>query len=789
MVAGALTRKVFRDLRRMWVLALAIALVTAAGAAIYVLSIGTVRSLENTRDAYYDRYHFSHIFALMKRAPNTLKAEMAKIPGVQQVETRITYNITMELLNYTEPVNGLMTTMPAVNGLNLLHLREGRLLLPNETDTVVVSDVFAKSHKLHPGDTFNANIKGNLHKLKVVGTALSPEYLFFSVPGSMMPDNERFGVIWMSRKAMEAAFDYEGAFNDVALTVMRGASEKEIISRLDSLLAHYGASGAYSRQDHVSHATLTGQIEQLRKSTKIAAPVFLAIVAFMLHMMMKRHIATERELIGMMKAFGLSDADVAWHYSSLMLMVIGSGTSLGITLGSIGGKAATAFYALQFQFPFLEYHLSYDVLAQAVLIQLAAGALGTASSLRAAARIEPAVAMRPALPPVYRRTWLEKTLSELAPDQIVRIIIRNILRWPLRSTMNVLIVVGAMALVISPLAVMDSAAEMTRIHFFKAERQEMTVSFAYPRDLSSIYSLRAYPGMRQIEPFRMSPVRLRFGQRERRLAALGRAASTDLVHPIDGNYDPIDMPPFGIVISKSLANWLGAHVGDKVELSMLETDRVSTDVPIAAISESYIGMTFFCIFMDRHYLNHLLGEGDLMSGINFTLDWEQVDALYEKIKNTPSITAIISNAASLKTMRRMFGQQLRLTAVNYIFATVILIGVIYNVGRISLVERQRELATLIMLGVSRGEAAFIIVGELAILSLLALPLGCLVGYILSWELTEGSASDAFRIPLYVDPADYAYGIMAVMASMLVTGYGLYRYLSKLDLVEMIKTRE
>jgi putative ABC transport system permease protein len=652
-----------------------------------------------------------------------------------------------------------------------------------------MSETFARAHNLYPGDTFRATIKGRQHTMRIVGTALSPEYVFFSVPGAIMPDNERFGVIWMSHKAMAAAFGFIGAFNDVALTVIPGASEKEIMKRLDSQVTRYGASGSYSRQDHMSHATLTGQIEQLRKSTRIAAPVFLGIVAFMLHMMMKRHLTTERELIGMLKAFGVSDLAIMWHYAKLMLLIVGSGTVVGVVFGMIAGRGATAFYAHQFQFPFLEYHLSSNVLIEAAVVQLVAGALGAMSSLRASAQIEPAVSMRPAPPPIYRSTALERVASNLAGDQLVRIIFRNIIRWPARSLMSALTMVGAMALVISPMAVLDSATNMTNTHFFKAERQDMTIAFAYPREMTSLHSLRHYPGISQIEPFRVTPVKLRFGQHERRVVVIGHAADADLSRPIDRDQQPIILPSFGVVMSEALARYLGAALGDMVNLTMLETNGGSVDVPIAAISESYIGMTFFYIFMEIRSLNRLLNEGDLISGAHMKLDPAMQDKLHLSLKNTPSITAIVSHTESLKTMRVMFGEQLRMTFIYLIFATFILVGVVYNIGRISLAERQRELATLVMLGFSRSEAAFIIVGELMVLAGLAMPFGCFVGYALSWELTEGAASEAFRIPLHIRPDNFAYGILSVAASLLLTGTGLYRYLAKLDLVEVMKTRE
>lgn len=393
----ALNIKLMRDLWKMRAQAFAIVLVTAAGALAFVTLIGTLRSLDETQRAYYERYQFADIFSNVRRAPNYIAQELALIPGVRKVTTRIMHNAVLDIAGMDEPLNGLIISAPKAgeDALNNVHIRSGRMVRPGIDSEVVLNEAFAQANKLKLGSTFYATIKGSKRQLTVIGIGLSPEYIFFGVPGTVVPDDRRFGVMWMDREAEAAAFDLRGAFNDVVLAAMPGANQKDIVGRVDRILAPFGGIGAYTRDDHVSHATLTGNIEQLRAMILIAAPVFLGVVAFLLHMLMMRHIETEREHIGVLKAFGYSNMSIAWHYMKLVLVIVAVGVIIGLIGGSRLGRAVTEIYSASYHFPFLKYSLTVDVFLKATAIQLGSAFLGGMGSLRKAIILSPAVAMRP----------------------------------------------------------------------------------------------------------------------------------------------------------------------------------------------------------------------------------------------------------------------------------------------------------------------------------------------------------------------------------------------------------
>ncbi len=330
-----LDRKLFRDLRRIWAQSLAIALVMASGTATFVLASGAYRSLEETRRAYYERYRFADVFAAVRRAPKALGEQVLAIPGVAAAEMRIARLALLDLEAIQEPATGQVVSLPdfAPQRLNRLHLRAGRLPEPERTDEVAVNEAFAMAHRLHPGATIRAILNGKKRDLRVVGIALSPEFVYALGPGDLMPDDRRFAVLWMSEKAAAALFDLTGAFDSVSLKLIPGTSEADVIEELDRLLARYGGTGAYGRKDHLSHAFLDAELKQLDAMRRVIPPIFLLVSAFLINMTLSRMIALEREQIGLLKAIGYGPLPIAAHYVKLVLLIAG----FGIALGFLGG--------------------------------------------------------------------------------------------------------------------------------------------------------------------------------------------------------------------------------------------------------------------------------------------------------------------------------------------------------------------------------------------------------------------------------------------------------------------
>jgi putative ABC transport system permease protein len=783
----ALDRKLLRDLARIKGQVLAIAFVIAAGVGMFVTFLGTLDVLESTRDAYYERYRFAEVFARVKRAPQALGAEIEAIPGVQTVETRIVADVVLDILDMVEPATGRLVSLPERDEpvLNRLVVREGRL--PARPFEAVVSEAFAEAHGFRPGDHVDAIVNQRKRALLIVGVALSPEYVFSMPPGTTLPDDRRFGVLWLPRETLAAAFDLEGAFNDVALTLLRGASEPAVIEELDRLLERYGGLGAHGRDEQMSHFLLATEMDQLRAMTAIAPPIFLAIAAFLLNVAVTRLIETEREQIGLLKAFGFGNLAVGWHYAKMVLVITALGIVLGFLLGAWMGRGMTALYEAYYRFPFLLYRPGPAPFAFAALVSVAAALAGTALALRRAVMLPPADAMRPAAPPRYRRGLLERWGLVRWITQPSRIILRHIGRWPLRAALTTLGIAAGVALMVGVRFSIDAFDVMIDAQFFKGNPHDAAIHLVEPRAEGALFDALGLPGVIHAEPFRSVAVRLRVGPRQERIALTGLEPDGELAHRLDQDLQPIALPPEGLLLGSGLAAKLGVGRGDLVVLEVLEGRRPVVEARVAAVAEEFIGNT---ATMRRTALNRLLQEGPVISGAYLRIDPDRTEELYARLKETPAVGAVMLQREVLRSFYEMWEQNIAtITLFNMLFAGMIAFGVIYNSARIALSERGRELASLRVLGMTRGEVTYILLGELALLTVIALPIGCVLGYGLAWLMVIGFESDLYRLPLIIGRQTYGLAALTAIAAAVVSGVVVGRRVRHLDLVAVLKTRE
>ena len=400
-----LDRKLVRDLWRLKGQACAIALVVASGVAVMVMSLAAIEALDDTTEAYYEQQRFADIFAAAKRVPRPVAARIAAIDGVQLVDTRIVRYANVGVRGFHEPVIATLVSVPdaAEPMLNRPTLRRGAPLSRTRIDEAWVSEAFAEAHHLGPGDHLRVLMNGRSRDIEVTGIALSPEFVYSIGPGALMPDAKRYAVLWMKERELAAAFDLDGAFDNVTLTLLPGASDRVVIAALDQLLEPYGGTGAFARRDQLSNWFVKNEIAQLETMARILPSIFLAVAAFLTNVMLARLVSIERAEIGLLKAFGYSGASVAWHYAKLVVAMTAIGVLLGWGIGWALGRWMTGTYAELFRFPSLYYAPGPRAFLVSGAISIGAALVGAIGAARRAARLAPAEAMRPPTPPQFQR--------------------------------------------------------------------------------------------------------------------------------------------------------------------------------------------------------------------------------------------------------------------------------------------------------------------------------------------------------------------------------------------------
>jgi putative ABC transport system permease protein len=781
--------KLFRDLRRLWAQALAIAIVIAGGVATVLFAVGSHRSLDETRSAYYERYRFADVFAVARRAPSTLAERIAEIPGVAAVEARIAKLAVLDIPNFPEPATGQFISLSENSqpNLNQLYVRAGRLPERRSAEEVAVSESFALAHGFSLGSRLSAILNGRKRELVVVGIVLSPEFIYAIGPGDRMPDDRRFGILWMSEKALANAYNLDGAFSSVTVKLLRGASEREVVMRLDALLDRYGGQAAYGRKDQVSHAFLDHELDMLDNMSRTLPPIFLLVAAFLVNVTLHRLVALEREQIGLLKALGYRNITIALHYIKFVTVIVLIGVAIGSAAGTWLGIYMTKLLGDFFRFPFLVFIKSSDLYVLAAVLSLLSAVVGAAGALREVVALPAAVAMQPLSPPRYRRLLPASIAIDRVLSQPTLMMLRNIARHRIRAAFITLGMALATAILIVSLFTSGTMEELINVTYFMSDRQDATVSFVEKRPGNVVAQMARLPGVLVAEPYREVPVRIRNGSIERRVMISGRPRDANLSRIIDTDLRSVVLPENGLAISSWLAHILGVKVGDSVEVDLLEGQRRTVSLPVAALVEDYFGIRGM---MDSTALSRLMREAPTVTSVNLTLDENEREQFYHVVKDLPTIDGVALQRASLAKFRESLALLINTTASIYTaLAAIIAFGVVYNSARISLSERARELASLRVLGFTRGEVSRILFLELALLTLMAQPLGWAMGYGLAWVMKTSLAGELMRVRLVVEHLTYALASGIVLVAALVSTFVVRQRINRLDLVAVLKTRD
>jgi putative ABC transport system permease protein len=782
-----LRRKLARDLWRLRYQALTIALLVGCGIASFVAAVSAAASVKASADAFYGEAHFADVFAHLKCAPRPVLDRLRSLPGVATVEGRVAgdYRIVLDASDEPVVLHFVSVGWPEETRLNRTRLTVGRQVEPGSSDEVVLSATFAEAWGLLPGAVVTAVIEGRLAKLRVVGVAVSPEFVWAAEPRLGLPDPWHFGVAWMDEAALSKAMGLAGGFDDVTMQLAVGADERETLRRVDTILEPYGGLGSVGRSDQASSKLLDQKIAQLERAARSMPVIFLGVAAFLLHVLLSRIVGTQREQIATLKALGYRTRELTVHFLELSLAICALGAVLGWALGALATKSILAMYAHYFRFP--AYLVRFDgwTIALATGVAIAAGVGGTFSAVHRAVSVPPAEAMRPEAPASYRATRLDGILALFRP--VARMVLRDVQRQPWRMLLSSGSIALATAIVAAGSVMGDSIDDVLRVEFEVSHREDVTVHLAQPRSWQAVREAEHVPGVRYAEGERQVPVRLRAGSRMRTTAILGLDPRSELHRLLDANEHRLEMPAAGLSLSRPLGESLGVRPGDTVDVEILETDRRKIRVPVAALVDDLLGLA---AYMDARELAHMLGETRQANVLLLGVDPLDLDAVTRRLSALPAVASVSRPSVDRGLIRAEEGDvfvvlQLVLAA----FAGAIAVGVVYNNARIALEVRSRDLATLRILGFTRGELSAVLLGEQAIQVVLGLVPGLYLGRLLGGASLASVDRELLRIPVSVAPASSVGAVCVVLLAALLSALTVRRQADRLDLVAVLKARD
>jgi putative ABC transport system permease protein len=790
MALRSLNQKLLREMSRLKGQIATIALVLAGGIACFISLRGTYLSLEEARAAYYERYRFAHVFARAERAPEDLARKIEALPSVEVVETRIAKEVMVPIEGMSRPAYGRLISLPAGRqpATNALHLRRGRLPEPGRVDEAVALEAFASAHGLTPGAWLPIVINGKLRDVRIVGIGLSPEYVFAIRPGALADDPKRYAVLWMDRAALAGAFQLEGAFNDLALTLQPGASEREVLAAVDRILLPYGGTGATGRDNQISNRILSQELSQLRALAGMVPLVFLGVAAFLINLVLARLIRLQRPEIATLKAVGYTNREIAWHYLGLVMVVILPGGLIGVTLGIYLGRSVLRLYAQAFRFPELVFDASATLVGTALVVSTLAAVAGALGAVRAAVKLPPAEAMRPPAPPHYRRGLLERLGLGGFFGPTGMMVFREIARRPLRTILSSLGMAGAIALLILARFGWDSITSYFEGTFRREQRQDLAVSFARPVNPRVVGQLGRMPGVVTAEGIRAVPVRVRHEHRTRESVLMGIEDQATLRRLVTrGGGAAVDVPSDGVLLTKTLGDVLGLKVGDRPSLEVREGERRTVRPVIAGFIDESIGLQ---VYAREGLVAALEGDMGAVSSVLLKVDRSQIEGIESELRRSPHVIDVSDVNADMERLFDMNASIMNVwTAISVVLSACVVFGVVYNNARISLAARSRDLASLRVLGFSRGEISVILLSGLAFEVLLALPVGLVLGHYWAQGFMSTVDQETFRWQVFVAPATYFLSVAVAMLAASASALWVRRSLDRLDLISVLKERE
>lgn len=787
---STLSRKLLRELLRMQGQIVTIALVLASGIMSFIMLRGTYDCLLLSRDAYYDRYRFAHVFATLERAPESLARRIENVPGVAALETRISENVTLPIEGMLPPAHARLLSLPGSGepATNALHLTSGRLPERGHADEAVVLAPFAEAHGLEPGHRLPVVLGNKLREIEIVGTVLSPEFIYAIRPGAMADDPRHYSVLWMEREALATPFDLNGAFNEVSLRLQPGASERSVLAAVDRLLAPYGGNGAYGRDESISHRILSGELAQLASLATMIPLVFLGVAAFLIRLVLGRLIALQRAEIAVLKAVGYDNREVGLHYLGLVAVVLLPGSLLGVVGGRLLGGVVLNLYATIFRLPALTFELGFAVVAWSLLASAAGAAGGALLAVRSAVRLPPAEAMRPSAPARYRRSLVERLGLSTLVGPSGMMVLREVLRRPLRTLMSAVGIGGAISLLVLGRFGWDSMSSYFADTFLREQRQDLTVTFAAPVQPRVVGQLARLPGVVDAEGLRGVPVRARAGHRKRETLLVGLPDSGSMRQLVErGGKRVVPVPERGVLVTRKLAEILGLARGDSLELELREGQRESVRAQVAGFVDESAGLS---LYARAELVAQLAGDLGATSSVLLRVDPGSSQFVKEQLRRSRFVIEVSEVRADMQRVLDMNASAFRIwTLVSSLLASSVIFGVVYNNARIGLTARSRDLGSLRVLGFSRREISLVLIGGLAIEVALAIPLGLLLGWAWAQQFARGFDQETFRLSVVIAPSTYLMAASIALFAAAVSAFWVRRDLDHLDLLAVLKSRE
>lgn len=794
MVSSILDIKLVRDAKNSWLLIAAVSAIIAIGICSFISMMSAYKNLEQTKNHYYATCRLADFWISVKKIPNQDVSRLAKIRGISEIRSRIQFQVMLDFADSAKPISSLLLTLPDQKKtvINNIIMQKGSYFTPGRDNEVILSEKFATARNIEIGDTIIAILNNQRTQLRVVGTAISAEFVYMTSPGSMLDEPGSYGLMWIKRSFGEKSFGFENSANSIVglFAKIDEGEQQRLLDFLSDRMREFGVFSAIPQKQQFSPLVLDGEMTQLRSMAVSLPSFFLTVAALVLNIMMTRMAEQQRTSIGTLKALGYSNFQLTLHFLKYSVIPGLAGGIAGCILGYLLAAVMTELYIFYFSFPHLSNMFYPELITSGISVSLLFAMLGTARGIWKIIRLEPAEAMRSAPPPRGGAVFLEKfTNFWRSLNTQWQMILRALLRNKGRSAISIFAAAIGSAIVLLTFGFVNSLDELIITQFDKMLRSDYHLTFRSELPLDTLKDIRRLPAVQTAEPVLHVPCTFISGINREKSTVTGILPQGILSIIYDGNGRAISLPAEGLVMSERLMNKLGIVQGDKVSLTPIKGFQRTSEVTVVQSLNSIIGMG---VYADLNWLNSLLKQQQVISEIRVKLIPGHPDhhSFIKKLKTLPGIEGITDIASQKGAMVEQQDNLMGYAALGMLgFAAVIFLGTIINTTLIAISERLRDIATFRTMGYFTSEVAGQFLKENLIINLIGTIIGIPMGYLMLTSTMDSFATDAYSMSSVLYPISILYTLVLTVFFVLVAQCVVIRKIDTLNWVEALSRKE
>lgn len=787
-------KKFYRDLGESKGQFISVLAVVIIGVMFYTGLHSALEGLSGAGSRYFEEYRLADLWGSIYRAPEGVVKRIEEIPGVKMATGRLIQDVRISIEEKDSMVRLISLPDEKEAVVNDIQLKTGNYFSADAGNQCIVSEDFLKAHHLTIGQTIEPIVNGDRVKLKIVGTAKSPEYTYeIREASELIPDPERFGVVYVKKSYLQSILDYKESINDISVLLEQKSEIKKVKNELEKVLKPYGLAGIVEKKDQLSYSMFSTDVGSLESMSAIFPMLFFIAASVIIYITMTRMIENQRTQMGVLKALGYSNLDIMLHYQTYPLLVGIVGSIIGSLTGVfLVGRSLLSLFNMLYNLPIGDTAVDFRIVLPAALLALIFCVAAGYNACRKELYQVPAQSMRPKPPASGKKMFLENI--RLLWENINfswKIILRNLFRYKKRSAMASIGIIFSMILLLVALGFQNSIDYLMHEQFHEIQRFDIKINLTQMMNADELAYIRSIKHIKSVEPVLESGVEITSSWKKKNIGitAFGRDSKLYGIFDLEGN--PVVIPQEGILLPKKLMDTLSLQTGDKVYIRSFypgkNEDRNKKEVVVKGITSQFIGQSAIC---STEYLNYLLNEGVVANAAYIKLEGPEYEKeVMQQLKDILTISTIQSKSEVMENTETTMQSMSSIIIFMVLGAGILAFAVIYNVTNINIFERRREIATLSVLGFTADELKSLVFNENFFLSVFGALVGVIPGRLLAEFVITMQANDNMNLPAILNPSSYVIAILLMIGFTILANLLLTKKILSINMVESLKSAE